>query len=364
MTEANYQTNPSTPRRVLLLKGHSAGVGDLLRSSAAWRALRRTWPQAELHLWFLSQDPGSPSEELIARHPLLASFTVTDKRTSGRLGWQTLLSEARNIGRRVRPDWVIDFEPNGLRTSLLTWYLRRKTGAFTVGIAQVPGRGWFYRKSAPSTPTFAKRRGLPFPMEYTDRDFAVLAALGIERGDTAIELNETSEGRAFRVRLAEELGEASQRPILGLNIGCGTSDALPRRPNLDLLAALVGELQSRHGFALLLTGAPYEQAVNREFLNRLKASGPVLDLAGRTSMLELAGAITACRLFISGDSGPYHMAVALRVPTLTIFNAPNPVAYHHNAWTQCLVMPDATALPEAIAAAERLRLVTPPPVPT
>ena len=364
MTEANYQSNPSTPRRVLLLKGHSAGVGDLLRSSAAWRALRRAWPQAELHLWFLSQDPGSPSEELIARHPLLASFTVTDKRTPGRQGWQVLLREARALGERVRPDWVIDFEPNGLRTSLLTWYLRRKTGAFTVGIAQAPGRGWFYRKSAPSTPAFAKRRGLPFPMEYTDRDFAVLAALGIERGDTAIELNETSEGRAFRALLAEELGEASQRPILGLNIGCGTPDAGVKRPGFDLLAALVGELQRRHGFTLLLTGAPYEQAVNREFLRRFQPAGPVLDLAGRTNMLQLSGAIAACRLFISSDSGPYHMAVALRVPTLALFNFPNPLHYHHNAWTQCLVLPDVNAVQEAIAAAERLRLVTPPPVPT
>jgi hypothetical protein len=57
------------------------------------------------------------------------------------------------------------------------------------------------------------------------------------------------------------------------------------------------------------------------------------------------------------------MAVGLRVPTLALFNFPNPLHYHHNAWTQCLVMPDAAALAEAMAAAERLCLVTPPPLP-
>lgn len=364
MTEANYQTKTSTPRRILLLKGHSAGVGDLLRSSAAWRALRQAWPQAELHLWFLSQAPGAAAEELIARHPLLASFVASDKRTNGRRDWQSLFRDARVVGERVRPDWVIDCEPNGLRTSLLTWYLRRRTGAFTVGIAQVPIRRWFYQKTAPSTPAFARQRGLPFPLEYTERDFTVLAALGIERRGTAIELQETNEGRAFRARLAEEFGDAGQRPILGLNIGCGTPDAVPKRPHLDLLVALIGELQRRHGCALLLTGASYEQAVNREFLQRLPPSGPVLDLAGRTTMLELTGAIAACRLFISSDSGPYHMAVALRVPTLALFNFPNPLHYHHNAWTHCLVLPDASSLPEALAAAERLWRVTPPPVPS
>jgi ADP-heptose:LPS heptosyltransferase len=362
MTKANYRTKPSPPRRILLLKGHSAGIGDLLRSSAAWRALRQAWPSAELHLWFLSQAPGSAAEELIAQHPLLASFAASDKRTRGRRAWQALFRDARAIGERVRPDLVIDCEPNGLRTSLLTWYLRRRTGAFTVGIAQVPLRRWFYQKTAPSTPAFARQRGLPFPLEYTERDFAVLAALGIERHGTAIELRETSEGRAFRTQMAGEFGEAGQRPILGLNIGCGTPDAVPKRPSFDLLAALVVELQRCHGFALLLTGARYEQAVNREFLQRLQPIGPVLDLAGRTTMLELTGAIAACRLFISSDSGPYHMAVALRVPTLALFNTPNPQHYHRNAWTDCLVAPDARSLPAALAAAERLRLVTPPPV--
>ena len=364
MTEAKSQSAPSAPRRVLLLKGHSAGIGDLLRSSAAWRALRQAWPQAELHLWFLSQAPGSAAEALIARHPLLASFTASDKRPQGRRGWQALFRDARDIGERVRPDWVIDCEPNGLRTSLLTWYLRRRTGAFTVGIAQVPVRRWFYQKTAPSTQTFAQQRGLPFPLEYTERDFTVLTALGIERRGNTIELQETAEGGTFRARLLEELGAASQRPILGLNIGCGTSDAVPKRPSLDLLVALVGELQRRHGCALLLTGAPYEQAVNREFLQHLPAAGPVLDLAGRTTLLELTGAIAACRLFISSDSGPYHMAVALRVPTLALFKTPNPQHYHRNVWTDCLVTPDARSLPDALAAAERLWLVTPPPMPT
>jgi ADP-heptose:LPS heptosyltransferase len=362
MTEPTSTFPASPPRSLLLLKGHSAGIGDLLRSSAAWRALRNRYPDARLHLWFLTQDPGAPSEQLIARHHLLAGFHVSDKRTRS-TGWKRLLSEAHQVVRQARPDLILDFEPNGLRTSLLAWYLGHRAGAGTVGIAQAPLRGWFYSRVAPSSRAYARRHGLTWPLEYAERDFVALAALGLERSGIPIELRETEEGRAFRQRLCAELGADNGIELLGLNIGCGTPDALVKRPSLDLLLNLVGELQRRYGFALVLTGAPFERDINRQFLSRFQPSGPVVDLAGRTNMLELAGAIAACRLFVSSDSGPYHMAVALRVPTIALFKSPNPQHYHHHDWVECRVVPGDECPPALLQAADRLLHTTPQPVP-
>ena len=348
------------PRSILMLKGHSAGVGDILRSSAAWRALRNRFPEAQLHLWFLTRDPGAASEQLISQHHLLASFHVSDKRTRGIGGWPRLWSEANRIARQTRPDLVVDFEPAGCRTSLLARWLAWRARAAAVGIAQEPLRRWFYDRAAPSSRAYARGHGMSLPLEYAERDFVALAALGIERNGIPIELRETEAGRAFRQRLRAELGGGSAPPLLGLNIGCGTPDAAPKRPDLDLLASLIRELQRRHQFGVVLTGAPFEQEINRNFLSRLGSSGPVVDLAGRTSLLELTGAIAACRLFISSDSGPYHMAVGLRVPTLALFRWPSPVHYHHCAWVECLVAGGAEALPALLEAAERLMRVQPP----
>ncbi len=64
---------PEYPRRIILIKSHSAGIGDILRSSAAWAVLKRRWPEAELHLVFLTRWPGYPSESLISSHQLLDS---------------------------------------------------------------------------------------------------------------------------------------------------------------------------------------------------------------------------------------------------------------------------------------------------
>ncbi|HWW02242.1 MAG TPA: glycosyltransferase family 9 protein [Candidatus Acidoferrum sp.] len=360
MTKSAIRFPKTPPRSILLLKGHSAGIGDLLRSSAAWRALHDHFPAAQLHLWFLTRDPGASSEQLIGRHHLLAGFRVSDKRTGAAVTWRQLFREARQVARQTRPDLIVDFEPNGLRTSLLARWIGFWRRAPTVGIAQAPLRGWFYNRSAPSTKGYARRRGLSVPLEYAERDFVALAALGIERCGTAIELRETEEGRSFRQRLSVDL---AGRQLLGLNIGCGTPDALGKRPPLDLLSALVGELQQRHKFALVLTGAAFEQDVNSQFLSRFQARGPVVDLAGRTSLLELTGVIKACSLFVSSDSGPYHMSVALRVPTLALFKSPNPEHYHHHHWTQCLEAPSLESLPAAIEAAERLLHVSPPALP-
>jgi ADP-heptose:LPS heptosyltransferase len=360
MTKSAMPFPKTPPRSILLLKGHSAGIGDLLRGSAAWRALHHQFPAAQLHLWFLTRDPGASAEQLIGRHHLLASFRVSDKRTDQDVSWNQLLREARQVGQHTQPDLIVDFEPNGVRTSLLARWIGFRNRAPTVGIAQVPLRGWFYSRSAPSTRAYARRHGLSVPLEYAERDFVALAPLGIERAGTAIELRETEEGHAFRQRLSAEL---AGRRLLGLNIGCGTPDALGKRPPLDLLSALVGELQQRHKFALVLTGAPFEQDVNREFLSQFTPQGSVVDLAGRTSLLELAGVIKACSLFVSSDSGPYHMAVALRVPTLALFNGPNPAHYHHHFWTHCLVAPGLQSLSATLEAAEQLIRVTPPEVP-
>jgi len=363
MTKDMPAWSKRSPRSILLLKAHSAGIGDLLHSSAAWRALRNRFPEAGLHLWFLTRDPGAASEQLIGRHHLLASFRVSDKRTAWGRGWKRLLSDAREVARQTKPDLIIDCEPNGVRTSLLSRYVGLLARAPTVGIAQQPFRGCLYRRSAPSTGAYARRRGLSVPLEYSERDFVALSALGIERSGMPIELQPTEEGRAFAERLLVELGAEKNRPLLGLNIGCGTADALSRRPNLELLAALGGALQRRHEFALVLPGAANEQDINREFLARFKASGPVVDLAGRTSMLELVGVIAACRLFVSGDSGPYHMAVALRVPTLALFQWPTPQAYHHHEWVDCQVATGLESLPRLEEAARRLLQVTRLPLP-
>ncbi|MBE7566150.1 glycosyltransferase family 9 protein [Acidithiobacillus thiooxidans] len=332
---------PANPRRILLIKSHSAGIGDILRSSAAWAVLKNRWPDVELHLLFLTRWPGYPSEALIREHFLLSSahFLPMQEghfwgmRGVGPRTWRRLLPELKKIAKQIQPDLIIDHEPHGLETTIAARWLRRFCKSAIVGVNQVMGRGLLYDRSGPSLQQYAKNEQLDWPMDYTERDFAALVALGLHRENQSIVLTETSDGRLFRDEMQQILPK--DLPIIGLNIGCGTPDAEQKRPDLDLLVMAFGRAYKESPYILLLTGAPNESFINKSFIDKYKVkwgnNAHIIDIAGRTSSTSLTGAIKLCDAFVSSDSGPYHMAVALGVPTLALFNFSSPEHYHSKA---------------------------------
>ena len=348
---------PTEPKNILLLKGHSAGVGDLLRGSAAWRALIDRHPGARLHLAFCSQEPNYVSETLIGRHHLLRSFHVHPKWENNRRNWAEALEWITGVIRTTRAEMLIDFETNGIRGLTLCLLARYRTGIRTVGIAEWPGRGLFYDVASPSRSHYAKTHGWTLPLEYSERDFVALAGLGIPRNGTPIEIEECPEAVAFRKGLRARFAIPDGIPLVGINMGCGTPGADCRRPDGALVEALIGWLQDTFACAVVLTGAPFESSTNQEVLGRMsgRPGPPRVDMAGKTSLVELPGLIRACDLFISADSGPYHIGVGLRVPTVALFNFEFPVAIHRHPWVRCVVCPGLAGLPEVQSAVQALR---------
>ncbi len=350
------------PKNILLIKSHSMGIGDLLRSSAAWSALKAKWPSAQLHFLMLSNHAGYPSEALIQSHHLLSSVNfVTVKQ--GQPGAQKqhsvpLAQTLHTVLERLAQqpiDMVIDFETSGLKTSWLTWRIARAKHATSVGIAQFPLRRFFYDVAAPSSRDYQAKYGLPRLMDYTEKDFVALAALGIARGDARITLRPAADGVLWQEQHAAQF---SQTMTVVLNIGCGTADALVKRPPLDQLAQCCVALHALKPFHLHLSGAAFEREVNQEFaalfaaeLQKSGQQAQVTDWSGQLSLDQLAGLLQMADLAISSDSGPYHMAVALGIPTLCWFNFATPPSYHHHDHVACLVMPDAEAF---VSAAQRL----------
>ncbi len=105
-------------KKILLIMGHSAGVGDMLRASASWRALKNKFPTADLHLLFLTKDPGYVSETLISKHHLLDSFHTLDKRLKGLKDWMEFFKGFDRLVRELNPDLIVDMEPHGLKSSM------------------------------------------------------------------------------------------------------------------------------------------------------------------------------------------------------------------------------------------------------
>jgi ADP-heptose:LPS heptosyltransferase len=361
-----------SPQRILMIKSHSMGVGDVLRSSAAWRALKDRFGPVELHLLFLSKHPGYATESLIKEHHLLSSAHFLTLRPASPHGQQVqtspmhaLVAQSLQICVDQQIDFIIDFEMHGFRGAWLTWRLQRELSrkhqqVQTLGVAQFWIKRFFYDLCSKSLKAFALDQGLALPMDYSNRDFVVLSALGIQRQGRSIELQSSPQAQQSVQRMLDEFQKRRRRSaqeksrfLLALNIGCGTPDALYKRPQMaDLVSAMLA-LYCVRPFDLLLTGAAFEQEVNQAFIQAFESArqssgsskqGPeptfnCLDCAGQTSLPELSALIGECDLMVSTDSGPYHMAVALKVPTLAWFIKEEEASYHQVAWCKHVVHP-------------------------
>ena len=102
----------------------------------------------------------------------------------------------------------------------------------------------------------------------------------------------------------------------GLLIHPGASREIKRWPE-ERWAALADALAERFGCAIALTGDRSEHSLATRIAAMMRTR-PVI-LAGKLSLPDFARIESQAQAFISGDTGPYHMAVAVNCPTLTLF---------------------------------------------
>jgi ADP-heptose:LPS heptosyltransferase len=88
-------------------------------------------------------------------------------------------------------------------------------------------------------------------------------------------------------------------------------------------AALVRAL-TREGRRVVVTGGPRERALTRHV-----AGTRALDLGGRTSLGELADVLAGAACLVAGNTGPAHLAAAVRTPVVSLFAPTVPVQRWH-----------------------------------
>lgn len=71
----------------------------------------------------------------------------------------------------------------------------------------------------------------------------------------------------------------------------------------------------------VFTGTLGEQRVVKKYFGDIKSK---IDLTGKTSLHELAALMSYCKLFLSGDTGPMHVASCTAVPMIALFGSTKP----------------------------------------
>ena len=113
-------------------------------------------------------------------------------------------------------------------------------------------------------------------------------------------------------RLSIPAGSAVDGPVIGM---CPGANGRSRRWPADRFGELATRLASvsRH---ILVFGGGDDALLTGPVAKRAGERG--IDLGGRTSLVELAGALLSCDLLVTNDTGPMHLAAALGVPVLAL----------------------------------------------
>jgi ADP-heptose:LPS heptosyltransferase len=73
------------------------------------------------------------------------------------------------------------------------------------------------------------------------------------------------------------------------------------------------------GWPVALTGGPAEQQLTAGIAAAAHSPEPVIDLAGRLELDELAGVLEGAAAVVVGNTGPAHLAAAVGTPVVSLF---------------------------------------------
>ena len=107
------------------------------------------------------------------------------------------------------------------------------------------------------------------------------------------------------------------KPTLGINPGATYGSAKRWYP--ERFSEVASKLSSKYD--IIIFGGPGEVDIAEDIEKKLKEEGikNYKNLAGKTSVPQLLEHIAGLTCFVTGDSGPMHVAAAYQVPTVSLF---------------------------------------------
>ena len=111
--------------------------------------------------------------------------------------------------------------------------------------------------------------------------------------------------------------QVQKMKLLGINPGASYGSAKSWYP--EEFAKVSFELSTQYNIIIL--GGPSDITISDDIEKSLLEMGVINfhNLAGKTNISELIDIISKLDLFITGDSGPMHLAAAFQIPTVSIF---------------------------------------------
>ncbi len=282
-----------------------SSLGDLVHTLPAVAALRARFPDARID-WLVE----ARHRDVLRDNPDVNALIEVDT-----LGWRKKLFSFgtwRDIRatiakvRERRYDFVLDLQ--GTLKSAVSAYLARSDRRIGFAADHLKERA----AALLYTERVAANGGRP---HVIDRHLGLLRGLDIATEARSFPIPRSSEAEALAEKELSRLGLSD---FAVLNPG-GSWET--KRWSPEKFGRLAVEIEKSWKLPSLVVYGPGEEGMARDVV---EASKGAARLAPRTSVLELLPYIRRARLFVSGDTGPLHLASALGVPAVAIFGPTDP----------------------------------------
>jgi heptosyltransferase-2 len=281
-------------------------LGDAVMSTPALQRLREAAPESEITLL---------THEKLA--DLFQHYPHVDHVVTFCEG-QNVFSVARRLRER-KCDLALVF-PNSHRS------------AFEVFLARIPqrvgyGRNWLLTRSLAKPPVRTRKRSV-----------AEIKALVAEnaRGRETFPAEAHHVHNYLRLIPAlwcpptlhvrdDEVAEAKKRlpnQTLWLGLNPGAEYGPAKRWPVERFADAANRLHKKLNCGWILFGGPNDAPLTAQVA--AACAGPVVDLAGKTTLRQLCALFRCCRAVLTNDTGPMHLAAAVGVPVIAAFGSTSP----------------------------------------
>ena len=291
----------SHPASMKILVRAPNWIGDAVMATPALAALRRRFPSADIALL------ARPTiAALFEAHPDIDRCILYERpgRHDGLGGLMTLVGALR----RDRFDLAVLFQ-NAFEAAVISVAAGIPN---RIGYAR-DGRRFLLTASCPSASA---------PRHLRAAYLHLMTLCGADDGHPPSDLPCLVVRPREREAAAEMAGWAQTDIGVGINPGAAYGSAKRWAP--ERFAAVADGLVRRFGVRVVILGSAAEREI-AEAVQRAMTT-PSVVLAGQTTVRQMMGLLARCRLLVTNDSGPMHVAAALGTPVVAVFGPTDPTA--------------------------------------
>jgi lipopolysaccharide heptosyltransferase II len=302
MYNINVKVEENTMKMLLI---NLMYIGDLIFMTPVIRDLKLHYPEIELSILI-----DRKYEELLRYNPYISEVISIDKKgaDSGLAGYYRVIQDIR----KRRFDIVVNLHGNE-RSTIFTLFsgARYHSGYAPKLLGKFLGSFVDLNRNVHQVEAYRQ---------------TLKETMGIRESAGGMEIYTGSEALQHASVMWQEIFKSSPCQVIGLNTGGSWPT---KRWGTQQLAKLADMILAE-GYGIAFFGGPMDRDDVAAIISKMTIrtnNAPIGVFTERTSLLEYAELVKKCAVLVSGDSGPMHIAVAQRVPVISIFGPSDSVRY-------------------------------------